>query len=100
MAIKLEDDLTKQSLLKYGVDLYQRLQNGIGIPNVYWHSSECECNVTVFNLLGPSLEDLLNYRNRQFSPRTVLILVDQLLARLQFIHAKEVVHRIPSQRNS
>lgn len=46
-----------------------------------------------YEQLGPCLEDLLNYCNRRFSLKTLLLLADQAIARLAFIHRRGYVHR-------
>ncbi len=69
-------------------DTYQALAGGVGIPQVHWHGYECDFYVLVLDLLGPSLEDLFNYCNRKFSLKTILLIADQLISRLEYIHAK------------
>ena len=43
-------------------------------------------------LLGPSLEDLFNYCDRKFSLKTVLLIADQAIRRVKYIHDKEFLH--------
>ena len=81
------------SLLEGEADTYRFLSGGVGIPRVHAYETECEYNTMVFDLLGPSLEDLFNFCGRKFSLKTVLMLVDQLLYRLEYIHSKSVIHR-------
>ena len=93
VALKLEHVSIGPSLLKAEVDVYRSLACGVGIPRVHDYLIECEYSVMAFDLLGPSLEDLFNYCGRRFSLKTVLMLADQLLARLEFVHSMDVIHR-------
>lgn len=65
----------------------------MGIPSVRWYGIEGDYNVMVIDLLGKSLEDLFNDCGRRFNLKTVLMLADQLLCRLEIIHTKCYIHR-------
>ncbi|KAH8931650.1 hypothetical protein BDL97_19G033000 [Sphagnum fallax] len=93
VGIKLESIKTKHPQLLYESKLYRILQGGTGIANIRWFGIEGDYNVLVLDLLGPSLEDLFNFCSRKFSLKTVLMLADQLINRVEYVHAKSFLHR-------
>ncbi|PSK35591.1 hypothetical protein C7M61_004380 [Candidozyma pseudohaemuli] len=93
VAIKLENVKAKHPQLEYEAKVYKALSGGVGIPFVRWYGTECDYNAMVIDLLGPSLEDLFNYCNRKFTYKTVLLLADQLICRIEYIHARCFIHR-------
>uniref|UniRef100_U5EVU8 non-specific serine/threonine protein kinase n=1 Tax=Corethrella appendiculata TaxID=1370023 RepID=U5EVU8_9DIPT len=93
VAIKLECIKTKHPQLHIESKFYRMLQGAVGIPSIKWCSSEGDYNVMVMELLGPSLEDLFNFCSRRFSLKTVLLLADQMISRIDFIHSRNFIHR-------
>eukprot|EP01017_Pseudomicrothorax_dubius_P045378 TRINITY_DN783_c0_g1_i6.p1 TRINITY_DN783_c0_g1~~TRINITY_DN783_c0_g1_i6.p1 ORF type:complete len:333 (+),score=76.02 TRINITY_DN783_c0_g1_i6:3-1001(+) len=98
VAVKLEKMSTKVPQLFYEAKLYQyfhqeqdALENGI--PRVFYCTQEGEHNVMVMDLLGPSLEDLFNFCGRKFSTKTALMLGIQMLARVEYLHNRRMLHR-------
>jgi len=47
----------------------------------------------VIELLGKSLETLFKERDRKFSLKTILMLGEQMLERVKFLHGKNFIHR-------
>merc|ERR1719274_14868 len=93
VAIKLEPVKSKHPQLLYESKLYKILAGGAGIPTVRWFGVEGDYSVMVMDLLGPSLEDLFNYCGRKFNLKTVLMLADQLIQRIEYVHSKSFIHR-------
>jgi hypothetical protein len=50
-----------------------------GFPTFYWYGKEGDYMVLVMEMLGPTLEELLNFCNRKFTLHTSLMITDQLV---------------------
>ena len=50
-----------------------------GIPNLHYFGEEGDYYVMIIDLLGPSLEDLLNYCGRKFSLKCTLLIALQIV---------------------
>ena len=105
-AIKFEMASHKNPALKHEYSVLEQLnkvENNvitknpepvIGIPKVYFFDRlEGRFNYMVMDLLGPSLSDLFQLKERIFSLETVLLLAIQILSRIEFIHEKGFLHR-------
>ncbi|KAL2836865.1 kinase-like domain-containing protein [Aspergillus pseudoustus] len=93
VAIKLESTIAKHHQLEQETHVYRLLAGSVGIPMVHWFGTQCGYNAMVMDLLDPSLEDLFNFCNRKFSLKTVLLLADQLISRIEHVHAESFIYR-------
>ena len=99
--LKLEDENIYPSHLEQEWDFYQQLPHcriGFARPSHFFKQDRSK--VMVMPLLGPSLRFLLGLCAGKFSLKTVLLVADQLLYRLQFLHTRcRIVHRDISPGN-
>ena len=63
VAIKIEKK-NNNSRLNYEYKIYNILKPTLGIPNTYWYGSMNNKNILIMDYLGPSLEDLFNFCNK------------------------------------
>lgn len=87
------------SILEEEADKYGVFRDAVGFPTVHWFGWHDDFRVMAFELLGPSLEDLFDFCGRQFSLKTTLMIVNQLLSRIEHLHARGVVYRDINPRN-
>jgi serine/threonine protein kinase len=75
------------------------LHGGVGIPNLLWCGIQKNYNILIMELLGKSLEDLLNLCQRKFQLKTVLMIADQILKRIEYIHNRNFIIRDMKPQN-
>ncbi|OAQ74388.1 casein kinase I isoform delta [Purpureocillium lilacinum] len=92
VAIKLVHRRDDPRILEDEASIYRALAGGPGIPQVFWYGQQDDYYVLVQELLGPSLEDLFNFCGRRFSLKTVLLVADQAISRIKYIHDKHYLH--------
>mmetsp|Transcript_26926 Transcript_26926/g.78094 ORF Transcript_26926/g.78094 Transcript_26926/m.78094 type:complete len:424 (+) Transcript_26926:62-1333(+) len=92
-AAKFENVKAQHPMLLSEARRIKSLQGVPGIASVRHCDTEGDWNVCVMDLLGPSLEDLFNICHRRFSLKTVLMLADQMLYRIEYVHSKNFIHR-------
>jgi len=93
VAIKLQPTVQKHSPIRQESKIYKTLSGSPGIPWIMWSGKQGDYDVMIIDLLGPSLEDLFKMCNKHFSLKTVLLIADQLIDRIEFIHTRDLVHR-------
>ncbi|VDD83963.1 unnamed protein product [Mesocestoides corti] len=93
VAVKVETSQIRHPQLMYESKLYRILSGGTGIPHMRYFGREGENSYLVIDLLGPSLEDLFLYCSRRFTTKTVLMLAEQMISRIEYLHSKCYLHR-------
>lgn len=72
--------------------MYEHFKGGIGIPKLYWYGTHKGYNVLIRELLGDSLEDYFNSCNKKFALLTILMLANEMLSCIEFIHSRNYIH--------
>lgn len=93
VAIKVEAVDSRCCFLAHESRMYNALAGVDGIPKLHWFGTQESFHVMVLDLLGPSLENLLQMYGGRINLETTLLLADQMLIRLESMHAKGLVHR-------
>ena len=90
-ALKFEDINSNSNLLESEASIMNYLK-GPNIPNVRSFGTSGNYNILIMQLMGKSLEDLINIR-KTFPLKTVCLIGYQMINVLEYIHNKHIVHR-------
>lgn len=93
VALKLEPLYAKYPQLQYESSVYQDLQGGCNIAHFVWFGSEAMQKIMAIQNLGRSLDTLFNFSMNQFSMKTILMIADQMISAIEFMHKKGYIHR-------
>lgn len=93
VAIKMESVTSRNPQLAYEAKAYHYLREGVAVPRVYYFGTEETYNVMVMDLLGPSLEELFRYCKGKFSLKTVCMLAQEMILRVEYMHSQSFIHR-------
>ena len=91
--MKFEKHGARCPQLRHEYKVYRELQNAPGFAKVHYFGTQDSYNLMVMDLLGPSLEDQFNKCGRRFSLKTVLMVADQMLERVELMHSRHLIHR-------
>lgn len=62
------------------------------MPLLHWFETIDGKDVMTIDTYGPTLEKVFCQSGRYFSMQSLLLLADQLLARVEFIHSRNIIH--------
>ena len=92
IAVKVEKLDARTPQLFFESKVYKILQGGTGIPRMIYYDTDERGKFLALQKLGRSLEDYKDHY-KTLSMKTVLMLADQMIARLEYVHSKHLLHR-------
>eukprot|EP00917_Polyrhabdina_sp_WS-2016_P026576 GHVP01056997.1.p1 GENE.GHVP01056997.1~~GHVP01056997.1.p1 ORF type:complete len:306 (+),score=48.08 GHVP01056997.1:47-964(+) len=93
VAVKIENVNLKNPMIILEGKNYAKMAGLPGIPKLYWYGVEKKVAALVIQVMGPSLDDMFRVQNGNLSLKTICLLGDQLIARIQGMHQIGLVHR-------
>ena len=93
VAVKFESTKVRRPQVIEEAKFLKELSGEPGFPKFLWYGRESDYQIMVIELLGPSLEDLYLYCGKKLSLKSVLLLADQLISRIEYMHKRGYIHR-------
>lgn len=92
VALKFEINTTSPQLPNE-YKMYKQLNGMSGIPNTYGLYDYGKNKVLAMENMGPSLENLFRRCGKKFSLKTTLMIADQILRLIEYVHLSGILHR-------
>jgi len=96
VAVKFEDVMASSRQLEQEylvIRLLCQPTRPQGVVQPHFYGQEGRFNCLVMELLGKSLEDRMKTQNGKFDVQTTVLVAEQLLNRIEYLHSKNIVHR-------
>jgi serine/threonine protein kinase len=96
VAVKFESAEGRAPQLEQEADILRLLAKPSpqqGFAEVFYWGREGRFNCVVMELLGRSLEDMVQHCKGKFTPQTALLCAEQVLCRIEYLHSKGIIHR-------
>lgn len=96
VAVKFEEAQSSAPQLEHEATMLNILRQPVqpqGFPEYYFFGKEGAYNVMVIEFLGKSIEDRVQNCKGKFTAKTTILVADQILSRIEYLHSKGIVHR-------
>lgn len=96
VAVKTEKKNANHNLLRTESNIIKYVntqKNNEPVISNYWFGTDNDLHYFVTDLLGPSLESLLDKCGGRFSLKTTLMIAEQIVSRIKFYHDRNIIHR-------
>ncbi|OHT15864.1 CK1 family protein kinase [Tritrichomonas foetus] len=93
VAIKIESISAKSPQILNEAKIYTDMTNCNNVPAVFASGTDNLYNYLSMDILGFSLDQIFNICQKKFSLKTVLMIIDQTLTIIEFVHKKKYIYR-------
>lgn len=93
VALKLEPIRNKHQTLVQESRVLRDLQGTVGVPVLHWAGVSEDFNVIAMELLGDSLEEILNLCGRRIGLKSCIQLGEQMVRRVESVQEGNYIHR-------
>lgn len=93
VAFKIEHAVSRFQLVYHEGKTLKELQNGKRIPKLYWYGRDGQFNFLVMELLGISVEQILERHKYSLPLKKCTPIFRQMMKRIEYLHKHDIIHR-------